>query len=89
MAQIVGGYGGLAMVGTPAEIADKMQEWLETDACDGFNIMFHTVPAGVDDFVDLVMPELQRAACSATEYSGTTLREHLGLQRPPNRFSGA
>jgi len=48
------------MVGTAVEIADMMQSWLETDACDGFNIMFPTVPAGLDDFVALVIPELQR-----------------------------
>ena len=53
LAQMVGGYGGLAMVGTAAEIADTMQEWLETDAADGFNVMFPTVPAGLDDFVGL------------------------------------
>ena len=86
LAQMVGGYGGLQMVGTPAEIADTMQEWLETEASDGFNIMFHTVPAGLDDFVDLVVPELQRRGLFRREYEGTTLRDHLGLPRPDNRF---
>jgi alkanesulfonate monooxygenase len=86
LAQMVGGYGGLQMVGTPGEIADTMQEWLETDASDGFNIMFHTVPAGLDDFVNMVVPELQRRGLFRREYEGTTLREHLGLPRPENRF---
>jgi alkanesulfonate monooxygenase len=86
LAQMVGGYGGLQMVGTPGEIADTMQEWLETEASDGFNIMFHTVPAGLDEFVDLVVPELQRRGLFRREYEGHTLREHLGLPRPENRF---
>jgi alkanesulfonate monooxygenase len=86
LAQHVGGYPGSAFVGTPASIADEMQEWLETEACDGFNIMFPTVPAGLDEFVDLVVPELQRRGIFRTEYEGTTLREHLGLRRPANRF---
>ena len=86
LAQLAGGYGGLQFVGTSAEIVDQMQDWLETGACDGFNIMFHTVPAGLDDFVDHVVPELQRRGLHRTEYTGTTLREHLGLPRPRNRF---
>jgi alkanesulfonate monooxygenase len=86
LAQMVGGYGGLQMVGTAGEIADTMQAWLESNAADGFNIMFHTVPSGLDDFVDLVVPELQRRGLLRREYEGTTLRDHLGLPRPPNRF---
>ena len=86
LAQMVGGYGGLAMVGTAGEIADTMQAWLETGAADGFNVMFPTVPQGLDDFVDLVVPELQRRGIYRTAYAGATLREHLGLARPANRF---
>ncbi len=86
LAQLVGAYGGLQMAGTPAEIADTMQEWLETEACDGFNVMFPTVPEGLDDFVNLVVPELQRRGLYRREYAGTTLRDHLGLARPANRF---
>ena len=86
LATLVGGYGGLQMVGTPVEIADTMQAWLETEASDGFNIMFPTVPAGLDDFVELVVPELQRRGLFRREYEGTTLREHLGLKRPENQF---
>src|ERR1700709_1363731 len=58
LAQRVGGYGGLSFVGTPAVIADQMEEWLTTEGCDGFNIMFPYLPAGLDDFVDRVVPEL-------------------------------
>ncbi len=74
------------MVGTPEMIADQMEEWLYSDACDGFNIMFPWVPGGLDDFVDRVVPELQRRNLFRREYEGQTLRENLGLPRPENRF---
>ena len=86
LAQRLGGYAGLAMVGTPAMIADQMQAWLDTEACDGFNIMFPYLPAGLEDFVDHVVPELQRRGIFRREYEGATLRENLGLPRPANRF---
>ena len=86
LATMVGGYGGFQIVGTPADIADTMQHWLETNACDGFNVMFPTVPEGLDDFVVQVIPELQRRNLFRKTYEGTTLRDHLGLKRPPNRF---
>ena len=85
----LGGYGGLGMLGTPAMIADQMEEWLVTEACDGFNVMFPYLPGGLDDFVDKVVPELQRRGIFRTEYEGTTLRENLGLPRPENRFFAA
>ena len=74
------------MVGTPKMIADQMEEWLLSDACDGFNIMFPWVPGGLDDFVDRVIPELRRRNLFRREYEGQTLRENLGLPRPENRF---
>jgi FMN-dependent oxidoreductase (nitrilotriacetate monooxygenase family) len=86
LAQLVGGYGGLQMVGTPSMIADQMEEWLVSGGCDGFNIMFPYVPGGLDDFVDMVVPELQRRNLFRRSYEGVTLRENLGLPRPPNRF---
>jgi alkanesulfonate monooxygenase SsuD/methylene tetrahydromethanopterin reductase-like flavin-dependent oxidoreductase (luciferase family) len=86
LAQRLGGFSGLAMVGTPKTIADEMEEWLMTDASDGFNIQFPDLPGGLDDFVDKVVPELQRRGLFRTEYEGTTLRENLGLPRPKNRF---
>ena len=86
LAQRLGGFGGLAMVGTARTIADEMQAWLETEACDGFNVMFPYLPGGLDRFVDEVVPELQRRGLFRREYEGTTLRENLGLPRPANRF---
>jgi alkanesulfonate monooxygenase len=86
LAQRVGGYSGLAFVGTPAMIADQMEEWLFTEACDGFNIMFSYLPGGLNDFVDRVVPELQGRGLLRREYEGATLRENLGLPRPDNRF---
>jgi FMN-dependent oxidoreductase (nitrilotriacetate monooxygenase family) len=86
LAQIAGSYGGLAMVGTPKTIVDQMEEFFFGNACDGFNIMFPYVPGGLDDFVDQVVPELQRRGLFRREYEGKTLRENLGLPRPENRF---
>lgn len=82
----LGGYGGLAMMGTPKMIADQMEEWLVTDASDGFNVMFPYLPGGLDDFVNKVVPELQRRGLFRREYEGKTLRENLGLPRPENQF---
>ena len=86
LAQRLGGYSGLAMVGTAATIADQMEEWLMTEASDGFNIMFPFLPEGLDDFVNKVVPELQRRGLFRREYEGKTLRENLGLPRPENQF---
>jgi FMN-dependent oxidoreductase (nitrilotriacetate monooxygenase family) len=86
LAVALGGYGGLSFTGSAKTIADEMQAWLEAEACDGFNIMFPTIPGGVEDFVRLVVPELQRRGIFRREYAGTTLRDHLGLPRPRNQF---
>jgi alkanesulfonate monooxygenase len=86
LAQRVGSYGGLAFVGTPRSIADEMEQWLHEGGSDGFNVMFPYLPAGLDEFVELVVPELQRRGLFRTEYEGETLRENLGLARPANRF---
>jgi alkanesulfonate monooxygenase len=86
LAQRLGGYAGNAMVGTPVQVADQMEHWLEEEACDGFNVMFPFLPQGLDEFCTLVVPELQRRGIFRTEYEGRTLRENLGLPRPPNRF---
>ena len=86
LAQRIGSYGGLAFVGTPETIADEMEQWLVEEGSDGFNIMFPFVPEGLNDFVDKVIPELQRRGIFRKEYEGKTLRENLGLPRPANGF---
>lgn len=73
------------LVGTPQSIADDFEHWFSTGAADGFNIMFSSAPGGIDDFVDLVVPELQRRGLFRRHYEGRTLRDHLGLARMPNR----
>ncbi len=70
------------LCGTPVQIADLMQEWMEAGACDGFMVTFPVMPRGLQDFVDKVVPELQRRGLFRQDYTGTTLREHLGLPRP-------
>ncbi|MHC5674556.1 LLM class flavin-dependent oxidoreductase [Nostoc sp.] len=86
LAQRIGSYGGLSFVGTPQTIADDMEQWLTEEGCDGFNVMFPFLPEGLNDFVDKVVPELQRRGIFRKEYEGKTLRENLGLARPANRF---
>src|ERR1700691_4228345 len=86
LAQRLGGFSGLAMVGTSATIADEMEEWIETEGSDGFTVMFPYLPGGLEDFCNQVVPELQLRGLFRTEYEGATLRENLGLPRRKNRF---
>jgi alkanesulfonate monooxygenase len=88
IAQVVAGARAkLVIKGTPKQVADMMEQWYVEEAADGFNIMPPYLPGGLDDFVELVMPELQRRGLFRTEYTGRTLREHLGLPRPPSRYA--
>jgi alkanesulfonate monooxygenase len=86
LAQRLGGFGGLAMVGTAKSVADEMEEWLATNASDGFTIQFPYLPGSLNEFCDQLVPELQRRGIFRKEYEGKTLRENLGLPRPGNRF---
>lgn len=70
------------MVGTPESIADEIELWLDEGGADGFNLMPPSSPYGVRDFVEHVVPELQRRGRFRTEYEGSTLRKHLGLDVP-------
>ena len=85
--RVAGARGKLVMKGTPKHIADFMEGWLHDHATDGFNILPSILPASLDDFVDLVIPELQRRGLFRLEYGGSTLRENLGLMRPVSRYS--
>lgn len=78
--------GHRTVVGTPEQVADAIGEWFHGGAADGFNIMPPVLPTGLTDFVDQVVPVLQRRGWFRTEYEGETLRENLGLKRPVNRF---
>ena len=82
--RIAGGRGHFTVVGTAQAVADQMQAWFEQEAADGFNFMAPALPGGLDDFLSLVVPELQRRGLFRTEYKGTTLREHLGLNASDN-----
>lgn len=75
--------GGMnAIVGSAKTVADRMEEWFSAGAADGFMIRISHVPDGLDRFVALVVPELQRRGLFRTDYAGATLRDHLGLSRP-------
>ncbi len=82
-----GGYGHWAVVGTPKQIADQLEERFVGKAADGFNLMPATLPDGLESFINLVLPELRRRGLFRTDYTGSTLREHLGLKRPARRVA--
>ncbi|GAX45548.1 xenobiotic compound monooxygenase, DszA family, A subunit [Tolypothrix sp. NIES-4075] len=84
---IAGARGHRTILGTPQQIADQLEDWFVNNGADGFNIMPPYLPGGLDEFVELVIPELQRRGLFRTEYEGRTLRENLGLPRPVNKFS--
>jgi N-acetyl-S-(2-succino)cysteine monooxygenase len=75
--------------GTALQVADHMEAWVEAGACDGFMISFLALPSSLRDFVDKVVPELQRRGLFRTDYAGRTLRDHLGLRRPENRYASS
>jgi FMN-dependent oxidoreductase (nitrilotriacetate monooxygenase family) len=70
-------------LGTGTDLADKLEEWFRAEACDGFMLQTPYVPGGLEDFVRLVIPELQNRGLFRRNYEGPTLRDHLGLVRPP------
>ena len=73
------------VVGTPADIADQIEDWFVNGAADGFNLKPTFLPDSLEDFINLVVPELQKRGIFRTEYEGKTLRENLGLKRPANQ----
>ena len=83
--QIVGGAGQSHFVGTPEQLAAHVTDWQDAGAVDGFTIMGSTLPYELAAFVDHVVPILQRQGRFRDEYTGNTLREHLGLDRPVGR----
>jgi len=81
-----GPRGHVLTIGTPSQVADEMEHWFKDGACDGFNVMPAWLPGSLTDFVDLVIPELQRRGLFRTEYEAMTLRGNLGLPQPISRF---
>jgi len=85
---IAAGFGSRILIGTPKQIVDEMEAWVEAEAADGFNICPAVLPLGLEEFAEMVTPELQRRGLFRTDYSGRTLREHLGVPVPASRYGG-
>jgi alkanesulfonate monooxygenase SsuD/methylene tetrahydromethanopterin reductase-like flavin-dependent oxidoreductase (luciferase family) len=82
-----GGVGHRIIVGTSEQIADDIEAWFRAGAADGFNLMPDVLPSGLETFVDTVVPILQQRGLFRTDYSGSTLRGHFDLAKPPSRFA--
>ncbi|WP_376739071.1 LLM class flavin-dependent oxidoreductase [Paenibacillus sp. 598K] len=85
--EVAGARGHRIVVGTPVQLADHIQQWFDGHAADGFNIMPPYMPGGLKDFTQGVIPELQNRGLFREDYDGSTLRQHLGLHKPENRYS--
>lgn len=83
---IAAARGHWTLIGTAEQVVDQLQQWFEEQAADGFNVLPPSSPEGLNDFVELIVPELQRRGLFRTQYEGTTLRENLGLKRPENQY---
>ena len=84
--RVVPGFGSPVIKGNPIEVADTLEDWYRSAACDGFMLSNPIMPGALRRFVDLVVPELQRRGLFRKAYAGATLREHMGLQVPANRW---
>jgi hypothetical protein len=85
--RVAGARAKAVVRGSPVQIADYMEDWFRNGGCDGFNLMPPFLPGGLDDFVELVLPELRRRGLFRSEYEGHTLRENLGLICPVSRYA--
>jgi N-acetyl-S-(2-succino)cysteine monooxygenase len=86
---VAGARGHWTLIGTPEQVADELQSWFENEGADGFNLMPPVLPAGLDDIVELLLPELRKRGLFRTEYESATLRGNLGLEIPENRYAKA
>jgi FMN-dependent oxidoreductase (nitrilotriacetate monooxygenase family) len=84
--RVLPSMGHVVFKGNPSQVADQMEDWYKSKACDGFNIMTPVLPRSLNEFVDLVIPELQRRGIFRKEYTGKTLRENMGLPMPQNPY---
>jgi alkanesulfonate monooxygenase len=82
---IAGSRGHWNLIGSPQQIADRLEEWFRKGGADGFNYMPPLLPGSLDDFVALVVPELQRRGLFRQSYEGCTLRDSLGIPYPQLR----
>jgi alkanesulfonate monooxygenase len=87
--RLAGTHGKLALVGSVNQVADTMQQWFESRACDGFILQPSYMPGELDDIVEYLVPELKNRRLIRTEYAGRTLRDNLELPRPRSRYAGA
>jgi alkanesulfonate monooxygenase len=87
--RVIGQRAHRTVIGTARDVADALEEWFSAGAADGYNVLPLTYPQGLNDIVELVIPELQRRGLFRTEYEGKTLRENLGLSKPANRWTKA
>jgi FMN-dependent oxidoreductase (nitrilotriacetate monooxygenase family) len=81
------GSGGLRLLGTPSDIVDVIEQWVTEGAADGFNLTPTHLPHGIEDFAELIVPELRRRGLFRSEYESTTLRGNLGLPEHVNRYT--
>jgi FMN-dependent oxidoreductase (nitrilotriacetate monooxygenase family) len=86
LGRLAAGGGHCTLVGTPEQIADQMEDWFVNEGADGFNLMPPLLPDGLEDFVEQVVPVLQRRGLFRTAYESATLRGHLGLDRPCHNY---
>jgi FMN-dependent oxidoreductase (nitrilotriacetate monooxygenase family) len=84
--RVLPSMGHVVFKGNPSQVADQMEDWYKSKACDGFNIMTPVLPRSLNEFVDLVIPQLQRRGIFRKEYTGKTLRENMGLPMPQNPY---
>ena len=82
LGRLAGGRGHWVLVGPPEQVAESMATWFSTRAADGFNVMAPQLPAGLETFVEYVVPVLRRRGLFRTGYTARTLRGHYGIPRP-------
>ncbi len=85
MQRVASGAGHRIVIGDPEEIADELEAWFVDGTVDGYSLQFPYLPGALEDFVELVVPVLQRRGLTRLAYDGRTLRDHLGLRRPAGR----
>ncbi len=89
LTRLAGARGHYTFSGTPDKVADLMEEWFTSRACDGFNVMPPVLPALFDTFAEEVVPILRKRGLFRDAYTGDTLRAHYGLDEPPSQFDAA